>query len=96
MFECLKDINTWLLYTTLHRDKFCAYLVFTPLWDVTPKKYAAYNKAAAELTELTQILSPSQYKDIPAPKSNRREGSNSKSKAIPEKPILYEQQMPLY
>jgi hypothetical protein len=28
--QSLKDINTLLLYTTLHRDKFCAYLVFTP------------------------------------------------------------------
>jgi hypothetical protein len=26
----LRDINTWLLYKTLHRDNFCAYLVFTP------------------------------------------------------------------
>ncbi len=32
----MKDINTWLIYTTLHRDKFCAYLVFTPIKPYLP------------------------------------------------------------
>jgi hypothetical protein len=28
--QCVRGINTWLVYKTLRRDKFCAYLVYTP------------------------------------------------------------------
>jgi hypothetical protein len=35
--QCVRGINIWLVYKTLHRDKFCAYLVYTPIpmpkWD---------------------------------------------------------------
>ena len=31
----MRSINIWLLYKTLHRDKFCTYLVFTPLSPIT-------------------------------------------------------------
>ncbi len=67
MFECLKDINTWLLYTTLHRDKFCAYLVFTPN---TPKdqKYLKpiYQETKQIDADVTKLYNVSQFSPIPA------------------------------
>ncbi len=64
MFECLKDINTWLLYTTLHRDKFCAYLVFTPKMQESdrPSNYTPHASMLPHLQGNIGKRSPSQLR----------------------------------